>query len=224
MESTAGRCTCPPKILKAAIVGIDIGKNAFHVAGQDERGAIVQHQKWSRGQLAARFASMPPCLIGMEACVGAHHLSSRLKAKGHQNDFRDAEAVQRPTTKFVSTKTADRLDLQAMRRVRDRLVSQRTGIHQRDPRRPAGARRCATAGTTLLACRATVHPCVKLLRINQASGCFVCFREIDHGMPVADMGAKLSLGSGVAEVADGSKLRISAASEIRPLTPQQRTS
>jgi transposase len=139
------------KILNAAIavVGIDIGKNAFHVVGQDERGAIVLHQKWSRGQLAARFANMPPCLVGMEACVGAHHLSRRLKALGHdarlmaakyvrpyskeqKNDFRDAEAiaeaVQRPTMKFVATKTADRLDLQAMHRVRERLVSQRTGI------------------------------------------------------------------------------------------------
>jgi transposase len=139
------------KVLNAAIavVGIDIGKNPFHVVGQDERGAIVLHQKWSPGQLAARFASMPPCLVGMEACVGAHHLSRRLKALGHdarlmpakyvrlylkgqKNDFRDAEAiaeaVQRPTMKFVATKTADQLDLQAMHRVRERLVSQRTGI------------------------------------------------------------------------------------------------
>jgi transposase len=68
------------KILNAAIaiVGIDIGKNAFHVVGQGERGAIVLHQKWSRGQVAARFANMPPCLIGMEACVGVHHLSRKL--------------------------------------------------------------------------------------------------------------------------------------------------
>jgi transposase len=92
---------------------------------------------------------MPPCLIGMEACVGAHHLSRRLQLQGHdarlmpakyvrpyskgqKNDFRDAEAiaeaVQRPTMKFVATKTADQLDLQALHRVRERLVSQRTGI------------------------------------------------------------------------------------------------
>ena len=97
----------------------------------------------------ARFANMSPCLIGMEACVGAHHLSRKLKALGHdarlmparyvrpyskgqKNDFRDAEAiaeaVQRPTMKFVVTKTADQLDLQALHRVRERLVSQRTGI------------------------------------------------------------------------------------------------
>ena len=132
-----------------AVVGIDIGKNSFHVVGLDERGAIVLRQKWSRGQVEARFANMPPCLIGMEACVGAHHLSRKLKALGHdarlmpakyvrpyskgqKNDFRDAEAiaeaVQRPTMKFVATKTADQLDLQALHRVRERLVSQRTGI------------------------------------------------------------------------------------------------
>ena len=132
-----------------AVIGIDIGKNSFHLVGLDERGAIVMRQKWSRGQVEARFANMPPCLIGMEACVGAHHLSRKLKelghdarlmpakyvrpySKGQKNDFRDAEAiaeaVQRPTMKFVATKTAEQLDLQALHRVRERLVSQRTGI------------------------------------------------------------------------------------------------
>jgi transposase len=132
-----------------AVVGIDIGKNSFHIVALDDRGAIVLRQKWSRSQVETRFANMPPCLIGMEACVGAHHLSRKLKAFGHdarlmpakyvrpyskgqKNDFRDAEAiaeaVQRPTMKFVTTKTADQLDLQALHRVRERLVSQRTGI------------------------------------------------------------------------------------------------
>ena len=81
--------------------------------------------------------------------MGAHHLSRRLRALGHdarlmpakyvrpyskgqKNDFRDAEAiaeaVQRPTMKFVATKSVDQLDLQALHRVRERLVSQRTGI------------------------------------------------------------------------------------------------
>ena len=137
------------QITAIATVGIDIGKNSFHVIGLDQRGAIVLRQKWSRGQVEARFANMSPCLIGMEACVGAHHLSRKLKTLGHdarlmpakyvrpyskgqKNDFRDAEAiaeaVQRPTMKFVATKTADQLDLQALHRVRERLVSQRTGI------------------------------------------------------------------------------------------------
>src|SRR5215510_4509373 len=136
-------------IATIATMGIDIGKNWFHVVGLDRRGAIVLRQKWSRGQIEARLANMPPCLIGMEACVGAHHLSRKLQALGHdarlmpakyvrayskgqKNDYRDAEAiaeaVQRPTMKFVATKTADQLDLQALHRVRERLVSQRTGI------------------------------------------------------------------------------------------------
>src|SRR6201989_2086351 len=132
-----------------AVIGIDIGKNSFHIVGQNQRGAIVLRQKWSRGQVEARLANLPPCRIGMEACVGAHHLSRTLKELGHdarlvaakyvrpyskdqKNDYRDAEAiaeaVQRPTMKFVATKTADQLDLQALHRVRERLVGQRTGI------------------------------------------------------------------------------------------------
>jgi transposase len=132
-----------------AVIGIDIGKNSFHVVGHDKRGAILLRQKWSRGQMETRLANLPPCLIGMEACVGAHHLSRKLRmlghdarlmpakyvrpySKGQKNDFRDAEAVaeavQRPTMKFVPTKTAEQLDLQALHRVRERLVSQRTGI------------------------------------------------------------------------------------------------
>ena len=57
-----------------SVIGIDIGKNSFHIVGLDERGAIALRQKWSRGQVEARLANMPPCLIGMEACVGAHQL------------------------------------------------------------------------------------------------------------------------------------------------------
>ena len=52
-----------------ATMGIDIGKNSFHVVGLDQRGAIVLRQKWSRGQIQERLATIPPCLIGMEACV-----------------------------------------------------------------------------------------------------------------------------------------------------------
>jgi transposase len=62
-----------------AVIGIDIGKNSFHVVGHDKRGAITLRQKWSRGQVEARLADLPPCLIGMEACVGAHHLSRKLQ-------------------------------------------------------------------------------------------------------------------------------------------------
>jgi transposase len=138
-----------PRQSTDAVLGIDIGKNTFHLVGLNERGAIILRRKLSRGQLEAKLANLPPCLIGMEACVGAHHLSRRLKALGHdarlmparyvraylkgnKNDFRDAEAiaeaVQRPTMRFVATKTAEQLDLQALHRVRSRLVGERTAI------------------------------------------------------------------------------------------------
>src|SRR6188472_2643236 len=134
-------------ITQIAVIGIDIGKNSFHVVGLDRRGAIVLRQKWSRSQVGERLANMPPCLIGMEACVGAHHLSRKLNGLGHdarlmpakyvrpyskgqKNDFRDAEAiaeaVERPTMKFVATKSVDQVDLQVLHR--ERLVRQRTGV------------------------------------------------------------------------------------------------
>ena len=50
-----------------AVIGIDIGKNSFHIVGQNQCGAIVLRQKWSRGQVEARLANLPPCRIGMEA-------------------------------------------------------------------------------------------------------------------------------------------------------------
>ena len=50
-----------------AVIGIDIGKNSFHIVGQNQRGAIVLRQKWSRGQVETRLANLPPCRIGMEA-------------------------------------------------------------------------------------------------------------------------------------------------------------
>ena len=61
-----------------AVIGIDIGKNSCHVVGLDDRCAIALRQRWSRGQVETRLANIPPCLIGMEACVGAHHLSRSL--------------------------------------------------------------------------------------------------------------------------------------------------
>jgi transposase len=80
--------------------GIDIGKNSFHIVGLDGRGAIVLRQKWSRGQVEARFANMLPCLIGMEACVGAHHLSRRLQRLGHDARLMPARYV-RPYSTWV---------------------------------------------------------------------------------------------------------------------------
>jgi transposase len=132
-----------------SVIGIDIGKYTFHAIALDRRGKIVLRQKFSRNQLMARLANVKPCLIGMEACVGAHHLARQLAryghttrlmpakyvrpyAKGQKNDFNDAEAiaeaVQRPTMKFVAVKSAEQLDLQALHPVRDKLVSQRTAV------------------------------------------------------------------------------------------------
>jgi hypothetical protein len=153
-------------------VGIDIGKNTYHLISLDKMGAIVLRQKLSRSQVDTRLANMPPCLIGMEACVGAHHLSRKLKrlghdarlmpakyvrpySKGQKNDFRDAEAiaeaVQRPTMKFVATKTVDQLDLQALHRVRERLVSQRTGIINQIRAFLLERGRCSSARITVFA-------------------------------------------------------------------------
>jgi transposase len=125
------------------------GKNSVHLVGQDQRGAIVLRIKLSRSQLTQRLTNIPPCLVGLEACADAHHIGRQLRAlghdvslipaqyvkpflKGHQNDYRDAEAiteaVQRPTMSFVAIKTPDQMDLLALHRVRSRLVSQRTGV------------------------------------------------------------------------------------------------
>jgi len=134
---------------RISTIGIDLGKNAFHVIGMDEHGKIVLRMKISRPQLERRFANLPCCLVGIEACSGSHYVGRRLATlghdvrlipaqyvkpflKGHKNDFRDAEAiaeaVQRPTMRFVPLKSADQLDLQALHRVRSRLVSERTAV------------------------------------------------------------------------------------------------
>jgi transposase len=130
-------------------IGIDIGKNTFHLVGLDQRGAIVLQLKVSRAQLERRLVNISCCLIGMEACSGAHHIGRQLEAlghdirlipaqyvkpflKGHKNDYRDAEAiaeaVQRPTMRFVAIKTPEQMDLLALHRVRSRLVRLRTGV------------------------------------------------------------------------------------------------
>lgn len=116
-------------------IGIDLGKNTFHVVGLDTPGAITLRKKWSRNQLSQSLGNAPRCLIGMAACAGAHHLGRKLEKlghqvrllpaqyvkpylKGHKNDFRDAEAIaeaaQRPTMRFVPLKSAAQLDLQAL--------------------------------------------------------------------------------------------------------------
>jgi transposase len=88
-----------------AVIGIDIGKNSFHVVGHDKSGAITLRQKWSRGQVETRLANLPPCLIGMEACVGAHHLSRKLRMLGHDARLMPAKYV-RPYSRGRKTTSA----------------------------------------------------------------------------------------------------------------------
>jgi len=130
-------------------IGMDMGKNTLHMIGLDSRGAIVMREKVSRGRITSRLANVPSCLIGIEAGMATHYVARELAAlghdvkqvpptyakpfrQGHKNDFRDAhavaEAVQRPTTRFVPVKTDEQLDLQALHRVRSRLVSERTAV------------------------------------------------------------------------------------------------
>ncbi len=66
-----------------ATIGIDIGKNTFHLVGLDQRGAIVMRLKSSREQLERRLANLPRRLIGMEACSGSHHIGRQLEGLGH---------------------------------------------------------------------------------------------------------------------------------------------
>jgi len=124
--------SAPPTV---STIGIDLGKNSFHLVGLDQRGAIVLLLKCSRAQLERRLANIPRCLIGMEACSGAHYIGRQLAGlghdvrlipaqyvkpflKGHKNDYRDAEAiaeaVQRPTMHFVAIKTPEQMDLLAL--------------------------------------------------------------------------------------------------------------
>src|SRR5215472_17113296 len=129
-----------------ATIGIDIGKNTFHLVGLDKRGAIALRVKVSRNQLLHRLVTIPHCLVGLEAGCGSHHIARQIEPlghdvrlipaqyvkpflKGHKNDYRDAEAiaeaVQRPTMNFVAIKTPEQSDLLSLHRVRSCLVRQR---------------------------------------------------------------------------------------------------
>jgi transposase len=139
--------TSKQKDFTLASVGIDIGKDVFHLVGFDLDGKIVLRRKIRRSALVNEFEKLPPCIIGMEACLSAHFVSRTLRKlgfepriipaiyvkpfiKGQKNDYNDAEAIAeaalRPNLKFVQEKTQDQLDLQALHRVRSRMVSRRT--------------------------------------------------------------------------------------------------
>lgn len=135
--------------MSIASVGIDIGKLTFHLVALDAHGKVVVRKKFSRKQLLNYTAKLKSALIGIEACSGAHFLGAALRDQGHdvrlipaqfvkpflksnKNDFLDAEAiaeaVARKNMRFVPIKTDDQLDLQALHRVRDRLVQRRTAV------------------------------------------------------------------------------------------------
>ncbi len=129
-------------------VGIDLGKTTFHLVALGDNGKVLL-KKFTQKQLIAFTANMQTCLFGMEACSGSHFLGRALRAQGHdvklipaqfvkpfvksnKNDFIDAEAiaeaVERENMRFVAIKTDDQLDLQALHRVRDRLMTRRTAL------------------------------------------------------------------------------------------------
>jgi transposase len=130
-------------------IGIDLGKTVFHLVGVNALGEVVVRKKCSRIQVLRFTSNLRECLIGMEACGGSHFLGRALREQGHdvrlmpaqyvkpyvktnKNDFIDAEAcaeaVTRPTMRFVPIKTDDQLDLQSLHRVRERWVVRRTAV------------------------------------------------------------------------------------------------
>lgn len=130
-------------------IGIDIAKSVFHLIGLDEKGSVVVKKKFSRSQLLVYTANLRAEVIGMEACSGAHFLARALANQGHnvkmmpaeyvrpyvksnKNDFIDAEAiaeaVRRPSMRFVPLKTEEQLDLQALHRVRERWIGRRVAL------------------------------------------------------------------------------------------------
>ena len=130
-------------------IGIDLGKTVFHLVGLNARGAVVVRKKCSRTQLLRFTSNLRACLIGMESCGGSHFLGRALREQGHdvrlmpaqyvkpyvktnKNDYIDAEAiaeaVTRPTMRFVPIKSDDQLDLQSLHRVRERWVIRRTAV------------------------------------------------------------------------------------------------
>jgi transposase len=135
-------------------IGLDIGKDVFHLVGFDAVGNLVLRRKIRRLALVSEFEKPPRCIVGMEACLSGHFVSRTLRGlgfepriipakytkpfvKGQKSDYNDAEAIAeaalRPNLKVVQEKTQDQLDLQALHRVRSRLVSRRTATINQTP-------------------------------------------------------------------------------------------
>jgi transposase len=137
---------------KITTVGIDLAKNTFSVHGVDAAGKVVLRKTVSRGRLMEVVAHLPPCLIGLEACSGAHEWARRFQPFGHtvrimapkfvvpyrrsgKNDGNDAEAiceaVQRPSMRFVPVKSVEQQAILSMHRVRQGFVEERTATINR---------------------------------------------------------------------------------------------
>jgi transposase len=132
-----------------ATIGLDIAKNVFQLHGVDGNGKVVLRRALRRGQLSGLFSTLPPCLIGMEACATAHHWARTLMAFGHEvrlippayvkpylrrqkNDAADAaaicEAVMRPSMRFVPVKSVQQQSTLMLHGARNLLVGQRTAL------------------------------------------------------------------------------------------------
>ena len=130
-------------------IGIDLGKTSFHLVALGAAGKVLVKKKFTQKQLLAYTANLQTSLIGLEACSGAHFLGRALRKQGHdvrliaaqfvkpfvksnKNDIIDAEAiaeaVTRPTMRFVEIRTPEQIDLQALHRVRDRMIAHRTRL------------------------------------------------------------------------------------------------
>jgi transposase len=130
-------------------LGIDLAKTTFHLVGMNQVGEVVVRKRLSRAQLLHFTANLKVELIGMEACGGSHFLGRALREQGHEvriipaqyvkpyvktnkNDYIDAEAIAeavgRPTMRFVPIKSEEQLDLQSVHRVRERWVMRRTAV------------------------------------------------------------------------------------------------
>jgi transposase len=133
-------------------LGIDLAKNTFSVHGVDAQGVVTVRRTVPRGKLAELVARLPPCLIGMEACSGAHEWARRFSATGHtvklmapkfvapyrksgKNDGNDAEAiceaVGRPNMRFVPIKSVQQQSDLSLHRVRQGFVEERTATLNR---------------------------------------------------------------------------------------------
>lgn len=135
--------------MQPTTIGLDIAKNVFQVHGVDAHGKVVLRKRLSRAKVLEWFANLPPCVVGMEACGGAHHWARQLSALGHdarlmppqyvkayvktnKHDAADAEAcceaVGRPGMRFVAVKSPEQQATLMLHRVRDQLIGQRTAL------------------------------------------------------------------------------------------------